>query len=661
MSIKQTKLTDFFLVRKRPAIDKLAPDIHEDQIKRLKCHFEEIKPAEEAKFSAERVKAAVGVAVKDGLDAKKDANCATSDSKPMEYEEVPESPIEINSDRDLNDLNQEQTAENQCAREDNADSVTEEDNVKVASNAYEARAHLGGNLTVDIITVKMHKEETRDDNVASDEGVLSGENNMMIDEDLSRGHSESIANILVAADRSEVTPKRAATKLLSTMEKLCSSTPKLTDHDIVISIPDSPRKYLSSPLAAASPRKNVAATLALDRVNLWQHAHALDLPMPARYRFLGEAFRAVDHICSLKHNRSERILVTEVKRSVGRAISRAITDAHLGQLCTVFPQAYFFAWEHISVGNRTKLELTMTPNLNFHSDWLAGRRTPEPSPDNSQKSMTPESLVERRRIFNNVLLSIVMDQHNLHLKQIDPLMTVDESKLTRWDSDFNPDKDCADVEVWSLPEAPGSVVKPKAVRNLFGGEPVKIHINTDAIKAEIKSEVSAEDSDRPQVLKELEQLPQSIVLKIMDKERERRLNSMMETPLGKKQRLMLEELQSVRGQSSSLNVHFAYAHNSFQMGPVIANCYRSERKRLKSGAVSAAGFFRFVADSCGNKSQSEVEALVRHLALVAPDFFEIFELGGPEYFKQKPQGELSNAALRQHLAKLLTETNRKRL
>ncbi len=59
-----------------------------------------------------------------------------------------------------------------------------------------------------------------------------------------------------------------------------------------------------------------------------------------------------------------------------------------------------------------------------------------------------------------------------------------------------------------------------------------------------------------------------------------------------------------------------------------------------------------MADSHGRKSNSDVEALLRHLAKVAPEFVEIFQINKQEYIKKKT-ANLSTHALREHLQKLV--------
>ena len=67
--------------------------------------------------------------------------------------------------------------------------------------------------------------------------------------------------------------------------------------------------------------------------------------------------------------------------------------------------------------------------------------------------MTAAILVERRDMFRNGLVDIVKDYHEEFLASLEPPITADRTKLTRWHKDFNVDV-LPDIDQASLPPHP---------------------------------------------------------------------------------------------------------------------------------------------------------------------------------------------------------------
>lgn len=106
-------------------------------------------------------------------------------------------------------------------------------------------------------------------------------------------------------------------------------------------------------------------------------------------------------------------------------------------------------------GAPDKYELVITPVISNNSE-RSGRNTPDE--ENVLKSaqethMSPTVLLERRRKFYNILLSIVKDEHEKFLLDLDPPMRIAKEKITRWHPNFDVEN-CRDIEKAELPQPP---------------------------------------------------------------------------------------------------------------------------------------------------------------------------------------------------------------
>ena len=213
--------------------------------------------------------------------------------------------------------------------------------------------------------------------------------------------------------------------------------------DIASTPHQSPVKIVKTPVKA-SPRKLPA----------YQRYHTLSqpvnrsLPLPLTYSRLVEVFRSTDTVVSMMFNKGERITLAKLAKNTTDIMNKKWTVEHLRKMICVFPQSYKLNWR----SNRMRpdiMELVVEPNMNYKRDLM--RMFDETQP--GDKQMTAAILVERRDMFRNGLVDIVKDYHEEFLASLEPPITADRTKLTRWHKDFNVDV-LPDIDQASLPAHP---------------------------------------------------------------------------------------------------------------------------------------------------------------------------------------------------------------
>ena len=213
--------------------------------------------------------------------------------------------------------------------------------------------------------------------------------------------------------------------------------------DIASTPHQSPVKIVKTPVKA-SPRKLPA----------YQRYHTLSqpvnrsLPLPLTYSRLLEVFRSTDTVVSMMFNKRERITLATLAKNTTDIMNKKWTVEHLRKMICVFPQSYKLNWR----SNRMRpdiMELVVEPNMNYKRDLM--RMFDETQP--GDKQMTAAILVERRDMFRNGLVDIVKDYHEEFLASLEPPITADRTKLTRWHKDFNVDV-LPDIDQASLPLHP---------------------------------------------------------------------------------------------------------------------------------------------------------------------------------------------------------------
>ena len=323
--------------------------------------------------------------------------------------------------------------------------------------------------------------------------------------------------------------------------------------DVVI--PVSPSKMgspIKSPMKASPRKRTVSKTLDLN-----DDANA-NLPIPKSYKFLEEVFRTVDHLVSIKFNRREVVKVTELKSSVQTALRKNFSDSYLRKIRCVFPQAFHYVWEHITGKfglKKDDYELTMWPNMRYAEDLRNGTEAEAIFNPSQLETLSTKGLVERRKLFRRLLVSMVRDHHRNFLANLEPPIEVDETKLKRWHKMFDVET-CPDVDMTPLPVKP-DVAKVMKVSEVLTAKKDLFGINSrleNALKEQAARDAEKEKEERlnppvaapaPMMMKGLEGLPKALIAKIMAKEKAKQIKDMVENDSDRKEMEMLEDLVTV--------------------------------------------------------------------------------------------------------------------
>eukprot|EP00088_Acartia_fossae_P060360 TRINITY_DN7226_c0_g1_i4.p1 TRINITY_DN7226_c0_g1~~TRINITY_DN7226_c0_g1_i4.p1 ORF type:complete len:720 (+),score=223.47 TRINITY_DN7226_c0_g1_i4:51-2162(+) len=235
-----------------------------------------------------------------------------------------------------------------------------------------------------------------------------------------------------------------------------AKVPKLpvtpTKTGLTVDVPVSPSKAQVKSQVKASPRK----VPAYERFSYLTQPVERSLPLPYKYRMLAEVFTCTDNVVSIYFNRHEQITYPKLVKSVQDMMRKQFGEKQLKQMKCVFPQAYFYAWHKIlhKFGHKKEeYEMNIEPNLNYKNDILKGLGVNDEEGKKVKGKLTGDLLLERKNIFHNSLLQMVKDQHKKFLATLDPPISVDDKKLTRWHKDFDVES-CSEVDTVELPEKP---------------------------------------------------------------------------------------------------------------------------------------------------------------------------------------------------------------
>ncbi|KAL8571756.1 hypothetical protein ACOMHN_051123 [Nucella lapillus] len=174
------------------------------------------------------------------------------------------------------------------------------------------------------------------------------------------------------------------------------------------------------------------------------------LALPGKYQRLLSTFQGTDTVVSMLFNRQEAITFSKLQTAVQSMTRKNFQQKDLGQMKTVYPDAYNFRQEKgfPSFGKKvTGYQLTVEPNLEsvVEKGLRAGK--------NEKQTMTAQVLLKRKRIFHNSLVNITKDHHARFLSKQKPPIQVSPSLLTRWHPRFPLDT-VPDIETAELPAPP---------------------------------------------------------------------------------------------------------------------------------------------------------------------------------------------------------------
>uniref|UniRef100_A0A3B4FLL3 Chromatin licensing and DNA replication factor 1 n=1 Tax=Pundamilia nyererei TaxID=303518 RepID=A0A3B4FLL3_9CICH len=353
------------------------------------------------------------------------------------------------------------------------------------------------------------------------------------------------------------------------------------------------------------------------------HTLAQDAPpglsLPYHYKVLAEMFRSMDTVVAMLYNRCETATFPKIKRGVQDMMHKRFEESHVGQIKTVFPEAYTFRQEkHIQAFNSSikkgSYQLTVDPIIEN------GEARPV---------LSASRLLERRRVFHNSLLSIVKQHHKVFLSSLDPPVLVPEDKLTRWHPRFNVDSVPA-VHTSALPQTPRpeklataqevldkarSLITPKMEKALIG-----LALKTED-KAAHKEPTSQENPTVPQtsaVPNALKGVSQSLLDRIRAKE--------------------AQKLQAVMTRNSKQEERLLMMSRLGELARILRSVFVAEKKPALTMEVACN---RMVASYRSSLSTGEMEKHIHLLAEVAGDWLTLHTVRKDLYLKLNKNMELS--------------------
>uniref|UniRef100_A0A3P9CR15 Chromatin licensing and DNA replication factor 1 n=1 Tax=Maylandia zebra TaxID=106582 RepID=A0A3P9CR15_9CICH len=353
------------------------------------------------------------------------------------------------------------------------------------------------------------------------------------------------------------------------------------------------------------------------------HTLAQDAPpglsLPYHYKVLAEMFRSMDTVVAMLYNRCETATFTKIKRGVQDMMR--FEESHVGQINTVFPEAYTFRQEKLikafnSSIKKGSYQLTVDPIIVSEN----GEARPV---------LSASRLLERRRVFHNSLLSIVKQHHKVFLSSLDPPVLVPEDKLTRWHPRFNVDSVPA-VHTSALPQTPRpeklataqevldkarSLITPKMEKALIG-----LALKTED-KAAHKEPTSQENPTVPQtsaVPNALKGVSQSLLDRIRAKE--------------------AQKLQAVMTRNSKQEERLLMMSRLGELARILRSVFVAEKKPALTMEVACN---RMVASYRSSLSTGEMEKHIHLLAEVAGDWLTLHTVRKDLYLKLNKNMELS--------------------
>jgi len=265
------------------------------------------------------------------------------------------------------------------------------------------------------------------------------------------------------------------------------------------------------------------------------------------------------------------------------------------------PKAYLFSWEHKKDERGRPMadyELYISPILevNFAS-----------KPSNR---LEPRELVERQKMFEYSLLTIVQDHHREFLKSQG--IELDNSKITKWDNSFDVNKFCPPIDEFPFPEKPyveSPERNPQAMLAKITGQNqnvekalkrvIELTTPTKEQQENVMTPISKAISDDIELDPKLRDLPKHVRDKIIAKQREKRIRDMTMDKTKQKEIELLEELLYKRFFTSFVN-----CHNTHKKGK----------------ALPLETLRTVTAQSCG-KNKNAVSELLELFIKVCPEVF----------------------------------------
>ncbi|XP_054653672.1 DNA replication factor Cdt1 [Dunckerocampus dactyliophorus] len=346
------------------------------------------------------------------------------------------------------------------------------------------------------------------------------------------------------------------------------------------------------------------------------------LSLPYQFKILAEMFRSMDTVVAMLFNRSETATFFKIKQGVQDMMHKRFQEHHIGQMMTVFPEAYTFRQEkNIPTFNncvkKGSYQLTVEPVI------LHGQQEGRPV-------LTASNLLARRRTFHQNLVSIVKQHHKVFLASLVPPVCVPEDKLTRWHPNFNVDM-VPDVQSSLLPQPPRaekfstaqevldkahSLITPKMEKAL-----VALAQKTEDAECRETSPQNLNctlTSAPPPVPNALKGVSQCLLDRIRAKEAQKLQAAMTRNPSQEERLLMMSQLG--------------------ELARILRNVFVSEKK---PALIMEVVCHRMVASFRAALTSGEMEKHIRLLAELTPDWLTIHPIRKDFYLKLNKNMDLS--------------------
>uniref|UniRef100_A0A3B5BG71 Chromatin licensing and DNA replication factor 1 n=1 Tax=Stegastes partitus TaxID=144197 RepID=A0A3B5BG71_9TELE len=354
------------------------------------------------------------------------------------------------------------------------------------------------------------------------------------------------------------------------------------------------------------------------------------LSLPYHYRVLAEMFRSMDTVVSMLYNRRETASFSKIKRGVQDMMHKRFEESHVGQIKTVFPEAYTFRQEknNAPFNNSIKkgsYQLVVEPVI------LSGQ-------NEARHVLSASRLLERRKIFHLNLISIVKQHHKAFLSSLVLPVSIPEDRLTRWHPRFNVDTVPA-VQTSPLPQVPHadrlvtaqevldkarSLITPKMEKALVSlaakTEDKATESNEPAFQQKPAAPQISTPSTAPaaQVPVALKGVSQSLLDRIRAKEAQKLHAAMTRNPTQEERLLMMSRLG--------------------ELARILRNVFVAEKK---TALIMEVACNRMVASYRSTLSTGEMEKHIRLLAEVAADWLTVHPVRKDFYLKLNKNMELS--------------------
>ncbi|KAF8786503.1 DNA replication factor Cdt1-like [Argiope bruennichi] len=294
-----------------------------------------------------------------------------------------------------------------------------------------------------------------------------------------------------------------------------------------------------------SPIKTSPVKPAHERFRYLVESPSTSLILPVKYKILCEMFQSMDTVVSILNNRKEKVTFEKVKEGVQKMMKRNFAKLHLGQIMTVYPSAYTLELKKPTRKiDGAEYELIISPNLCKDED---GNYIAKPD---AFVSMHPQTLLDRKREFNNNILEVVKKHHQDFLDRIN-FPSVSGTSIKFWHPKFPLDS-IPDIQPAELPEPPDSkIYTAKDVLNVVKGS-LKSKNKVEKALQRVAEESAAEEKKGDIILTKPENAKSALkgictdlIEKIRARESAKLLETMTRDPGEVKRKAMLERLPKI--------------------------------------------------------------------------------------------------------------------